>query len=291
MLESWKYQQLTDSRHLRTDDKEQLSVCERLISANRAAVGLGRYHFAMRELGCKLRVLDIACGSGYGTALLSRGTGIEVVGADLDAPSLETAHREYEVSLRASFVRCSAEALPFSSSKFDAVVSMETIEHILDPRRFLDECKRILSRSGVLVISTPNKDVFSPNSKTTSSPFHLVEYRLDEFKELLHENFDSVRLYGQSPMPVGASRMRTMDHLAHWVKTVVYDLPIAEIILRPILQLLSPQYAPVDLTNPSLFEQILRFQPSIVPIDEIKQGSIATIFIAVAASERDKSAP
>jgi 2-polyprenyl-3-methyl-5-hydroxy-6-metoxy-1,4-benzoquinol methylase len=77
----------------------------------------------------------------------------------------------------------------FPDNTFDKVVSFEGIEHLHNPNYFLDEVKRTLKPQGLFIISTPRK----PHG----SPFHIKEYDLDEFKELLQDKFKILEIYGQ----------------------------------------------------------------------------------------------
>lgn len=152
-----------------------------------------RYAFACRFVQGK-RVLDIACGEGYGTASLLRAGAASVVGVDISKEACAHAHSRYGIDARAG----SAERIPLPDAAVDVVVSFETIEHVPDPRRFLDECGRALATGGLLVISTPNKDVYS-GPGTKPNPFHCSEMTERDFLAALSEKFCSVRLYTQRP--------------------------------------------------------------------------------------------
>ena len=86
--------------------------------------------------------------------------------------------------------------MPFSDEYFDVVVSFETIEHLKNYRRFLDECRRVLKKDGLFICSTPNKQIFSPHTEV-SVPVHVHEFYINEFHSLLKEYFIDIRLYGQ----------------------------------------------------------------------------------------------
>lgn len=146
---------------------------------------LARYRFARERVSG--RVLDVACGAGYGTALLG------AVGLDLSADALRRARRE-----TGRLVRGDALRLPFGGN-FDAVVSFETVEHVDDPERFVEECRRVLRPGGRLLISTPNRELWSPRSARPLTPAHVKEFSSREFVALLG-GFRSVELFGQLPM-------------------------------------------------------------------------------------------
>src|SRR5690348_55654 len=97
-----------------------------------------RYAFASRFVAGK-RVLDIACGEGYGGAALLRAGAVHVIGVDVSEEVCLHARSKYDLDARQG----SAEQIPLADSSVDLVVSFETIEHISNPDRFLDECVRV----------------------------------------------------------------------------------------------------------------------------------------------------
>ena len=101
---------------------------------------LERYRFARELLKPGQKVLDIACGTGYGTDILLKH-GCEVIGADIDDGILEEAKKKWNHS---DFRAADVLNLPFEKGAFDAVVSFETIEHVTDGKRFLSEMKKVL---------------------------------------------------------------------------------------------------------------------------------------------------
>lgn len=143
---------------------------------------LARYRFA-RDL-VKGQVLDVACGTGYGTALLG------AVGVDVSLEALRYARRH-----PARYVAADAARLPFGKGAFDAVVSFETIEHVADPVRFVGECSRVLKPGGLFLVSTPNRELWSPRSPTPLQRHHVKEFTKREFLEALRPF--NVQMYGQ----------------------------------------------------------------------------------------------
>jgi SAM-dependent methyltransferase len=150
---------------------------------------LARYRLAAR-LAAGRRVLDVACGEGYGTAMLAAAGAASVVGVDVDEPTARHAAARYEIDARVGDVA----ALPLDDASFDLAVSFETIEHVGDPDRALDELRRVLAPDGLLIISTPNSREYRvPN------PFHVRELDPDEFLAALRARFAVVRtLYQQN---------------------------------------------------------------------------------------------
>jgi SAM-dependent methyltransferase len=154
---------------------------------------LHRYVMAA-ELAVGRSVLDIACGEGYGSSLLSK-TADSVIGVDVDEDTVAHARRRYS-NETLSFVVGTCENLPIKSHSIDVVASFETIEHVNDHDGMLSEIKRILRSDGVLIISSPNKDEFAALSNE-QNPFHIKELTRGELQACLASRFTHVALFGQ----------------------------------------------------------------------------------------------
>ena len=152
-----------------------------------------RYRFAEAFVKGK-RVLDIACGEGYGAAALLRAGAASVVGVDVSAETCEHAIRRYGVKALLG----EAQNIPLGSGSVDTVVSFETIEHVAAPEKFLDECVRVLAPGGQIIISTPNRDAYLKDA--APNPYHLKELNEKEFKSLLVARFSRVKTYTQRPV-------------------------------------------------------------------------------------------
>jgi ubiquinone/menaquinone biosynthesis C-methylase UbiE len=153
-----------------------------------------RYHFAAPFAAGKA-VVDVACGEGYGSALLARGAA-SVTGIDASGETIAAARRRYGGAPGLEFVEGRCESLPLGEACADLVVSFETLEHLVDPRAFLDEAARVLRPAGVLVASSPNKAIYSDKAGYRN-PFHPSEMYESEFVAALRERFAHVRLFGQ----------------------------------------------------------------------------------------------
>ncbi len=151
-----------------------------------------RYRFA-KDFARGKRVLDIACGEGYGSQALARAGAAHVIGIDIAPDVCEHARRKYGLDARVG----DAERIPLPDRSIDLTVSFETLEHVADPPAFLEECARVLVADGTLVVSTPNRPVYT--GEGTRNPFHQVEYDVDEFRQLLLARFRDVRLFTQFP--------------------------------------------------------------------------------------------
>ncbi|HBA49271.1 MAG TPA: hypothetical protein DCZ91_16050 [Lachnospiraceae bacterium] len=156
-----------------------------------------RYQFASR-LSRGKAILDAACGEGYGSSLLAREASA-VVGLDIDPAVIENARQKY-TQPGLSFVTGSIASLPFEDHSFDMAVSFETIEHVDIPTQeaFLTEIKRVLKPEGILVMSTPNRAVYTDLVSGTNH-FHIREFYVREYEDFLGKLFRNVCLFGQFP--------------------------------------------------------------------------------------------
>lgn len=154
-----------------------------------------RYAWA-RPLAAGRRVLDAACGEGYGSALMARSGG-RVLGLDLDVGTVEHARRRYGDVPGLVFEQADATALDhLPDASFDLVLSFETLEHVQEQERLLDGFARLLAPGGLLLVSTPDKRVYTDLSGETN-PHHVRELYRDEFEALLAPRFPARRLFGQ----------------------------------------------------------------------------------------------
>jgi ubiquinone/menaquinone biosynthesis C-methylase UbiE len=157
---------------------------------------VARYAFA-RPYAHGKRVLDAGCGTGYGSAELAQSA-VEVTGVDIAPDAIEYASANYPIAgLR--FVESSCAAVPFPAESFELVVAFEVIEHLTDYRAFLDECARVLTRDGLLIVSSPNKRYYAETrAETGPNPFHEHEFEAEEFVRELERVFPNVRLLLQN---------------------------------------------------------------------------------------------
>ena len=155
-----------------------------------------RYAFARRYVAGK-RVLDVACGEGYGSALLA-GAANTVTGIDIDPGAVAHAQSAYAALDNVRFEEGSASALPLPDGSVDAVVSFETIEHLprADQPRMIAEIARVLSADGVLVMSAPNPVEYSA-ARNYRNPFHLYEPDRAELSALLGSALPAQRWFRQ----------------------------------------------------------------------------------------------
>jgi len=172
---------------------------ERMTSAVSGQIEFEHFHryFFARDLCVGIDVLDVACGEGYGSAILS-GVAKTVLGVEVDAETVDHARGNYSAP-NLSFLQADAASLPLTDASMDAVVSFETLEHLKDQRRFLAEVKRILRPNGFLVISMPDRLVYSA-AGTDPNPCHILELSPSEFVEVLSGHFKSLAVLSQRPV-------------------------------------------------------------------------------------------
>jgi GT2 family glycosyltransferase/SAM-dependent methyltransferase len=146
-----------------------------------------------RDLAAGKRVLDLGCGAGYGTFLLSENA-TQAVGVEINADAVHAAKNRYQRE-NLKYVTGNCFDLPFENGSFDLVVANEIIEHVENQRALIAEAKRVLVDGGLFVVSTPNKPVY--NRYKEPNCFHVSELEIAEFERLLRENFEYVSLSGQ----------------------------------------------------------------------------------------------
>ncbi|MEO5592918.1 MAG: glycosyltransferase [Chitinophagaceae bacterium] len=158
---------------------------------------LHRY-YAVSGLVKNKAVLDLACGEGYGSAIVAKHAA-SVAGVDIDEESIKWATEKYApLHVNLQFSPGSAVAIPFASQTFDVVISFETIEH-LNPamqEAFMQEIKRVLRSDGILIMSTPDKKNYSDRYKHENT-FHIKEFYREEFAAFIKNNFTNAAFFDQ----------------------------------------------------------------------------------------------
>jgi 2-polyprenyl-3-methyl-5-hydroxy-6-metoxy-1,4-benzoquinol methylase len=140
------------------------------------------------------RVLDLACGEGYGSEVLSR-TAATVVGVDANPDAFEHARLRY-VRPNLRFERGLVETFG-EPGAFDVVVFLQTIEHVHEPEAVLAHLRSLLAAGGVAYVSTPNVLTLAPpGADKSDNPWHLREYRAAEFRVLCESAFGEVEMLG-----------------------------------------------------------------------------------------------
>ena len=139
-----------------------------------------------------LRVIDMACGEGYGSDALAERAA-SVVGVDANPEAHEHARSRY----RRTNLRYERDLIETFSEPADAVVFLQTIEHLQDPGAALKHFRGLVGAGGTVYLSTPNVLTLAPKGAPRSdNPWHVHEYRAAEFEALCREHFSSVAMFG-----------------------------------------------------------------------------------------------
>jgi SAM-dependent methyltransferase len=139
-------------------------------------------------------VVDLACGEGYGSAILAERAR-RVVGVDANPEAHEHAdlkYRKQNLAFKRALVEQFEEEAPY-----DAIVFLQTIEHVQDAGGLLDRLSSLLAPDGVAYISTPNRLTLAPpGAPRSDNPWHVREYDPAEYRDLVESHFGSVELLG-----------------------------------------------------------------------------------------------
>lgn len=157
------------------------------------------HRYALAAGFCKgSSVLDAACGEGYGASLLAK-VATHVVGMDIAHEAIEHASARYGERERLRFQQGDVTRLPFEDDSFDRVVSFETLEHMEPQEALLSEFRRVLKPDGMLLLSCPDKAVYT-DQLGNENEFHVRELYRDELDALIAREFPACRLLGQKLM-------------------------------------------------------------------------------------------
>lgn len=154
-----------------------------------------RYNEATRYISRHNTVLDIACGTGFGTDILAQHTDGPVIGGDIDTEAIEECRENWRRS-NIRFEVMDGTSLVFDNDYFDTIVSFETIEHLTEFKKMITEFFRVLRPGGYLILSTPNATITSPDG-IIKNRYHTQEFNSSELKALLGEFFTNFAIYGQ----------------------------------------------------------------------------------------------
>lgn len=159
---------------------------------------VARYKFASRYAKGKV-VLDISCGTGYGSKILHDGGASKVFGVDISSEAINFALSKYKgdgLDFRVGDIL----NIDFPDNYFDIAVCFETIEHVKNQEKALSELLRVLKPDGLLVISSPNRKLTSSGKSLEdppNNPYHFIEYSTEEFISTLRNNVEILEVYGQ----------------------------------------------------------------------------------------------
>jgi len=131
------------------------------------------------------KVLEIGTGSGYGVEIIS-GIASEFVTVDKFDTKID-----FSKYPNVKFVQQNVPPLDFEANSFDSAITFQVVEHIKDDHAFIREIHRVLKPGGKLVITTPNSKM-----SITRNPWHIREYTVQQFKNLLSKYFSKVESKG-----------------------------------------------------------------------------------------------
>ena len=222
---------------------------------------LHRYQVAINYLSPNARVLDIACGNGFGSYMMSQQKTSQVIGGDISEETIFYCKNAFPVAKNLDFQVMDGTKTGFANAHFDTVISFETIEHTTQYKEMLRELERITKGGGIFIVSTPNKSVSSPDG-IVKNPYHTQEFTYDELLDLLKKNFDDVILYGQQYIRYRNSNFK--NKLAQLIENTLYlrgvrKLPIRiqDFIMRSIIG--KPMYpTPSDYNLTANKEEVMR---------------------------------
>ena len=149
-----------------------------------------RYELAKQLVKGK-KVLDIACGSGYGAKIIAENEAQEVIGIDADEKAIAKAQSENKLK-NLKYQKGDAENLNLEEESLDIITSFETIEHLQKPSEYLKELSRVIKKDGIVLLSTPNKEIYQEKN-----PYHYREYTKEEFEKILSGHFPNVKIIAQ----------------------------------------------------------------------------------------------
>jgi SAM-dependent methyltransferase len=168
-----------------------------------------RYSFALPYMQ-DADVIDLGCGCGYGTYLLATQGARSAVGVDLSPEAVEYARSHYQLP-NLSFETMDVTSLAYPDNYFTGAVCLEVFEHVQDHEALLREVVRVLAPGGMLVLSTPNKQVWSPGRNEPINPWHVREFDREEFGHLVEMHLPEVHYWSQTtsvPIPFILANLR-----------------------------------------------------------------------------------
>ena len=241
------------------------------------------HRYAIAHELCKgKRTLDYGCGEGYGTAILSKNAST-VVGVDVDPKAIKHSKETYADFSDATFQRLENSLLPFPDGYFEFITCFEVIEHVKNQEEILSELSRVLSPTGTLLISTPNKAEYS-DLNNYRNEFHVKEFYIDEFRTFLKNDFAHVSFLGQRL--VATSLIFNIDEDDRTLKITPEVTPNGEPVTKlnsvfePLYVIAVCEHTPSISIKGSTFitsdDALSREQLSAVPLEQVNQILIST---------------
>ena len=236
---------------------------ERFLPEMQGTIALEHVHrYVMAQhLAVGKVALDIACGEGYGSAILAE-TATFVYGVDIAVDAIAHAQQRYQRS-NLKFLNGTCARIPLADGSVDLVVSFETIEHHLEHEAMFAEIKRVLSPGGLLIMSSPDKREYSERPNHTNA-YHVKDLYADEFQRLVAAYFRHSALLGQRVLyastifPTGSSTAAI-----HYMRDPDTTIRTVRGLERPCYQVAIASDATLPDMTCSLFEQTGESDPEV----------------------------
>lgn len=236
---------------------------ERFLPEMQGTIALEHLHrYAMaKDLAAGKVVLDIACGEGYGSAVLA-GSAARVYGVDISPDAIAHAKAKYQRP-NVEFLTGRCADIPLADGAVDLVVSFETIEHHTEHKEMFAEIKRVLRPGGLMIMSSPDKLEYTERANHANA-YHVKELYAEEFQQLVERYFTHVAILGQrvlyasAILPSGRPGESIHYHREHGA-----GIQSAHGLVRPCYQVAVASDAAMPSLAGSLFEEIGESDPEI----------------------------
>lgn len=193
-----------------------------------------RYNEVSKRTSGNETILDIACGSGFGTSLLAEKTTADVYGGDISEEAIVLCKKNWNKE-NLIYKQMDATKLNFDDNTFDIVVSFETIEHTTEYKAMLKELLRVTKPNGVLYISTPNFIINSPSGVVTN-PYHTQEWTRLELDNILTSVFSQFKLFGQKYSRYNQKSFgKGVENLLYKRGVRKIPIPIQDLIMKSLI--------------------------------------------------------
>ncbi len=241
---------------------------------------LAAYQFSLSQVG-SARVIDLGCGTGYGVELLAERAKT-VIGLDQAAYALPYSIQK----VNASFIAADVCKLPFADASFDLAVSFQVIEHIPTVDLYLMEARRVLAKEGLMILSTPNRNLRLLPLERPWNPYHVKEYSSTQLRLLLQKYFTSVHIYGLQATPeIEMAERRRLRSARQWylrnsVLEALNKLPsggtgvkVVRTVKRFLLSKAGRKSGPTEISEPTAksFQQIYSSEDFWVSDSQVNQ--------------------